>query len=85
MILTYGLRQSRYCLAIFYMKDLLEASYIFGIQTLRDRPSGIMRLSQQTYNECILKMFNMQLCSSSKALIVKGNRFSKGQCPHNDI
>ena len=27
----------------------------------------------------------MQLCSSSKASIVKGDRFSKGQCPHNDI
>ena len=27
----------------------------------------------------------MQSCSSSKALIVKGDRFSKGQCPHNDI
>ena len=67
------------------MKDLREASYIFGIQTLRDRPSGIMRLSQQTYNERILKMFNMQLCSSGKAPIVKGNRFSKGQCPQNDI
>ena len=30
-------------------------------------------------------MFNMKLCSSDKALIVKGDRFSKGQCPHNDI
>ena len=29
--------------------------------------------------------FNMQSCSSSKAPIVKGGRFSKGQCPHNDI
>ena len=30
-------------------------------------------------------MFNMQSCSYGKASIVKGNRFSKGQCPHNDI
>ena len=30
-------------------------------------------------------MFNMQSCSSSKAPIVKGDRFSKGQCPRNDI
>ena len=30
----------------FYMKDLREASYVLGIQILRDRPSGIMRLSQ---------------------------------------
>ena len=27
----------------------------------------------------------MQLCSSSKTPIVKGNRFFKGKCPHNDI
>ena len=30
-------------------------------------------------------MFNMQLCSSGKAPIVKGDIFSKGQCPRNDI
>ena len=46
MILTCWLRQNIFCLAIFYMKDLEEASYVLGIQILRDRPSGIMRLSQ---------------------------------------
>ena len=59
------------------MKDLEEASYVLGIQILHDRPSDIMRLSQQMYIECILKRFNMQLCSSSKAPIVKGDIFSK--------
>ena len=67
------------------MKDLREASYVLGIQILRDRPSGIIRLSQQTYNERILKRFNMQLCSFGKAPIIKGDRFSNGQCPQNDI
>ena len=60
------------------MKDLGETSYVLGIKILCNRPSGILRLSQQTYIECILKMFKMQLYSSSKALIVKGDRFSKG-------
>ena len=69
----------------FDMKDLREASYILSIQILRDRPSGILRLSQQTYIERILKRFNVQSCSSDKAPIVKGDGFSKGQCPHNDI
>ena len=69
----------------FDMKDLGEASYVLFIQILRDRPSGIMRLSQQAYIEFILKRFNMQSCSSSKAPIVKGDIFSKGQCPQNDI
>ena len=29
----------------FDMNDLGEASYVLGIQILRDRPSGILRLS----------------------------------------
>ena len=61
----------------FDMKDLREASYVLGIQILCDRPSGIMRLSQQTYFECIMTRFDMQSCSSNKAPIVKGDRFSK--------
>ena len=81
MILTCRLRQSKCCLAIFDMKDLGEASYVLGIRILRDRPSGIMRLSQQTYIKHIMKMFNMQSCSFGKTPIVKGDRFFKGQCP----
>ena len=29
-------------------------------------------------------MFNMQSCSFGKTPIVKGDRFTKGQCPRND-
>ena len=60
------------------MKDLREASYVLGIQILHDKLSDILILSQQTYIERILKRFNMQSCSSNKAPIVKGDRFSKG-------
>ena len=60
------------------MKDLREASYVLDIQIR-------LRLSQQTYIKHIYKRFNMQLCSSSKAPTIKGDRFSKGKCPHNDI
>ena len=62
----------------FDMKDLAETSYVLGIHILRDRPSGNMILSQQTYIECIMKMFNMQSCSFGKAPIVKGDKISKG-------
>ena len=65
----------------FDMNDLREASYVLGIQILRDKPSGFLRLSLQTYIECILKRFNMRSCSYGKTTIVKGDRFSKGQCP----
>ena len=67
------------------MKDFGEASYVLVIQILRDRPSGIMILFQQTYIERILIRFKMQTCSSGKTSIIKGDRFSKGQCPQNDI
>ena len=69
----------------FDMKELGEASYVLGIQIFHDRPSDIMRLSQQTYIEHIMKRFNMQSRSSENAPIVKGDRFSKGQCRQNDI
>ena len=69
----------------FDMKDLGGTSYVLGIQILHDRPSDIMILSQQTYIEHIMKIFNLQSCSSSNTPTVKGDRFSKGQCPHNDI
>ena len=69
----------------FDMKDLGEASFVLDIQILRDRPSGILRLSQHTYIKHIPKMFNMQSCSSSKTPVVKGNKFSKGQYSQNDI
>ena len=65
----------------FDMKDLRETSYVLGIQILCNRPSGIMRLSQQTYIQRILKVFNMRSCSYVNAPVVKGDRFSKGQCP----
>ena len=50
----------------FDMKDLGKASYVLGIQILRDRPSGILRLSQQTYIKRILKRFNTHFEVSSR-------------------
>ena len=68
----------------FDMKDLGEASYFLGIKILRDRANGVLKLSQRTYIEKISKRFNMHNCSSTKAPIVKGDKFSKAQCPQND-
>ncbi|RVW21903.1 Retrovirus-related Pol polyprotein from transposon TNT 1-94 [Vitis vinifera] len=68
----------------FDMKDLGEASYVLGIKILRDRANGVLKLSQRAYIEKILKRFNMHNCKSTKAPIVKGDKFSKAQCPQND-
>lgn len=68
---------NQFMLGYFDMKDLGEVSYVLGIKILHNRPSGILRLSQEIYIECILKMFNMYSCSSIKAPAMKGNKFSK--------
>ena len=68
----------------FDTKDFGEASYVLGIQILRDRANGILRLSQITYLDRILKRFNMHSCSLGKTPIVKGDKFSKAQSPQND-
>ncbi|RVW47612.1 Retrovirus-related Pol polyprotein from transposon TNT 1-94 [Vitis vinifera] len=68
----------------FDMKDHGEASYVLGIKILRDRANGVLKLSQRAYIEKILKRFNMHNCKSTKAPIVKGDKFSKAQCPQND-
>ena len=68
----------------FDMKDLGEASYVLGIKILYDMANGVLKLSQRAYIEKILKRFNMHNCKSTKAPIVKGDKFSKAQCPQND-
>ena len=65
----------------FDMKDLGDASFVLGIQILRDRIRRVLKLSQRTYIEKVLKRFNMHACSPTKAPIVKGDKFSKSQCP----
>ena len=44
----------------------------------------MLRLSQKTYIDCVLKRFYIQSCYPRKASIVKGDKFSKDQCPRND-
>ena len=80
--MTCWLRQNSYCLSI-----LIEGSWgsILCLVHTDTPSSGILRLSQQTYIKRILKRFNMQSCSSGKAPIVKGDRFSKCQCTQNTI
>ena len=44
----------------FSMKDLGEAAYILGIKIYRDRLRRLIGLSQCTYIDKVLKMFNME-------------------------
>lgn len=57
--------------------------YVLGIQFFSD--NGIFKLSQSTYIDGILKRFNIQSCFLTKTPAVKGDKFSKAQCPLDDV
>ena len=63
------------------MKDLGEASYILGIQIIRDRKNKLLALSQASYIDKVLARFSMQ--DSKKGLLPTqhGIILSKEQCP----
>ena len=69
----------------FEMKDLGDASFVLGIQILRDRSQGILGLSQKSYIEKVLKRFGMNGCSSGDTPVAKGDKISLSQCPKNDL
>ena len=51
----------------FQMKDLEKASYILGIQIIRDRKNKLLALSQASYIDKVLVRFSMQ--DSKKGLL----------------
>ena len=63
------------------MKDLGEASYILGIQIIRERKNNLLALSQASYIDKVLARFSMQ--DSKKGLLPTrhGIILSKAQCP----
>ncbi|KAJ9541592.1 hypothetical protein OSB04_028098 [Centaurea solstitialis] len=69
----------------FEMKDLGDASFVLGIQILRDRSRGILRLSQRSYIDKVFDRFGMLDSKSGDTPIAKGDKFSLKQCPKNDL
>ncbi|KAJ9564656.1 hypothetical protein OSB04_000622 [Centaurea solstitialis] len=69
----------------FEMKDLGDASFVLGIQILRDRSRGILRLSQRSYIDKVLDRFGMLDSKSGDTPIAKGDKFSLKQCPKNEL
>ena len=55
------------------MKDLVEVSFVHGIDIQRDRSHHLLVLSQKAYIEHVLKKFTMQGCKSEEVPITKGN------------
>ena len=69
----------------FEMKDLGDASFVLGIQILRDRSRGILELSQKSYIDKVLSRFGMKDSKPGDTPVAKGDKFSLEQCPHNDL
>ena len=55
--------------------------HLIGIKIHRERFRGILGLSQETYINKVLEIFNMKNCSPSVAPILKGDNLNK--CPKN--
>ena len=75
----------KFLLKNFEMKDLGNASFVLGIQILRDCSQGILRLSKESYIEKVLNRFGIKDCSSRDTPITKGDKFSLTQCPKNNL
>ena len=69
----------------FDMKDMGEASYVLGIEIIRNRQLKTLGLSQMNYIERVLRRFGMENCKRGEAPISKGDKLHKGQCPTNTL
>ena len=67
------------------MKDLGDISFIVDIQIHQNYSRVILRLSQKSYIEMILKRYGMQDCKLSDTLVVKEDKFSPNHCSKNDF
>ncbi|RVW38039.1 Retrovirus-related Pol polyprotein from transposon TNT 1-94 [Vitis vinifera] len=75
----------RFLSSKFDMKDLGDASFVLGIQIYRDRPRGILGLSQKAYIDKVLSRFGMSNCAPGDMPVAKGDKFSLHQCPKNEL
>ena len=60
----------------FLMKDLGEASYMLGIKIYRDRSRRLIRLSQSTYLDKVLKKFKMDQSKKGFLPMLQGVKLS---------
>ncbi|KAJ9561646.1 hypothetical protein OSB04_006806 [Centaurea solstitialis] len=67
----------------FQMKDLGEAAYILGIKIYKNRSRRLIRLSQSTYIDKVLKRFRMDESKKGFIPMQHGIVLSKAQCPES--
>jgi Reverse transcriptase (RNA-dependent DNA polymerase) len=66
---------------VFSKKDLDEATYILGIRIFCERSKSLIGLSQSTYIEKVLEMFNMQDSKRDFLYMSHDISLSESQCP----
>jgi hypothetical protein len=76
---------NRFLSSNFNMNDLCDVSYVLDIEIHRERTKGVPDLSQTTYIEKVLKMYNMHDCSGTPVLFVNGNKLGTFQSPRNQL
>jgi transposase InsO family protein len=75
----------KFLMKSFEMKDLGDASFVLGIEILRNRTQGILGLSQRNYIEKVLIRYGMQNSKPGNTPVAKGDKFSLNQCPKNSL
>ena len=69
----------------FEMKDLGDVCFVLEIQIHRDRSLSILRLSQMSYIDKVLKRCFMKGCKPLDTAVAKGDKVSLNQCPKNSL
>ena len=65
----------------FEMKDMGDASYVFGVKILRDRSKFLLGLSQETHIKKMLQRYHMHDCKPMDTPIERNFSLSLDMCP----
>jgi hypothetical protein len=68
----------------FKVKDLGEVKFLLGIEVVRNRKNGYVKLSQQAYVEQLLDRFNLQGVKPASTPLSAGIRLTQDDCPITD-
>lgn len=64
----------------FEIKDLRAAKKIFGVDLIKDRRKGMLRLSQHNYIKKVLEMFEMETLKPIQTPLLAHFKLSCQQC-----
>ena len=74
----------RWLSSVFEMKDMGEATYVLGVEIIRDRPKKLLGMSQEAYIKKVLERFRRHYSKPVDTPVEKGLTLSLDQCPKTD-